>query len=103
GRDESLLLLNEDSGPLLTELCFVFASFKLFPKDNVSALLDRFLKVSDLSGHLPKAYLSGEDLINLGVSPSAQMGDLLKQSYMAQIKGEITSKDQALSWVKGRL
>lgn len=102
-RDEGLLLLNEESGPLLTELCFVFADLGLFPKNATGELIDRFLSIADSNGHLPKAYLSGDDMLKAGVRPSPQMGELLKLSYMAQIKGEIKSKDEALAWVIAKL
>lgn len=49
---------------------------------------------------LPQAFLSGGDLLALGVSAGPQMGSLLKELYDKQLEGKIASRDDALEIVK---
>lgn len=45
--------------------------------------------------NMPKAFLMGNDLINLGYKPSAQFGIVLEKIYQLQLNGEISSKKEA--------
>jgi tRNA nucleotidyltransferase (CCA-adding enzyme) len=49
---------------------------------------------------IPEPFLSGRDLIEIGLAPGAQMGDLLRELHNLQIEGEITSRAEALEWIK---
>ncbi|SFV90371.1 tRNA nucleotidyltransferase [hydrothermal vent metagenome] len=51
--------------------------------------------------HSPvKPLLQGRDLIALGLVPSPQFGAILQRVYEAQMDGKITTKEEALSFVK---
>ena len=52
----------------------------------------------------PPPLLSGHDLMQtLGVAPGPQLGALLEGLLEAQAAGEITTREEALAWVKKRL
>lgn len=46
----------------------------------------------------PMAYLTGKMLMDLGVKPGKQMGELIKKSFELQLDGEITDETSAKSW-----
>ncbi len=51
-------------------------------------------------GVCPEPWVSGDDLIALGRKPGPVFRRLLDQVYDAQLEGRLTSKDQALDWLK---
>lgn len=51
----------------------------------------------------PTAYLTGKMLMDLGVKPGKQMGELIKKSFELQLDGEIADADAAQSWARERL
>jgi poly(A) polymerase len=59
--------------------------------------------IRDLSAHLrreeisPEPLLTGEDLIGIGLTPSALFTTILDSIYDAQLDGKLTNKDEALS------
>ena len=48
----------------------------------------------------PKPILMGRDLIDTGLKPSQNFGDMLKRAYEAQLDGEFSDKAGALEWMK---
>lgn len=46
-----------------------------------------------------KAFLKGRDLVALGLEPSPDFSKILDVSYDAQMRGEFSSKKEALSWL----
>ena len=48
-------------------------------------------------------FLSGKDLIALGISPGRGMGSMLKQLKQLQSSGKILSRDEALEYVRQQL
>lgn len=48
----------------------------------------------------PVSYLTGKMLMDLGVKPGKQMGELIKKSFELQLDGEIADEAAALSWAK---
>ena len=70
--------------------------------DNYHFLLEKkeALKEEELK---PKAWLSGNDLIALGMVPGPAMKPLLEEAYLLQLENRFESKEQALHWVKDRL
>jgi len=46
----------------------------------------------------PIAYLTGKMLMDMGVKPGKQMGELIKQSFELQLDGEIANAEQAAAW-----
>lgn len=51
----------------------------------------------------PAAYLTGKMLMDLGVKPGKEMGELIKKSFELQLDGEITDADTAIVWARGQL
>ncbi len=51
----------------------------------------------------PQAFLTGKMLMDLGVKPGKQMGEIIKKSFELQLDGEITGADDALRWAKSML
>ncbi|MCQ2097711.1 MAG: CCA tRNA nucleotidyltransferase [Fibrobacter sp.] len=51
----------------------------------------------------PVAYLTGKMLMDLGVKPGKQMGDLIKQSFELQLDGKILNASDAMGWARGAL
>ncbi len=51
----------------------------------------------------PQMWVKGKDLMALGLTPSPEWGDLLKEAYRLQVEGEFNEAREALSWVKSQL
>jgi tRNA nucleotidyltransferase/poly(A) polymerase len=49
---------------------------------------------------LPERWISGQDLIELGVPPGPRIGELIKQAYDAQLEGRFANREQLLNWLK---
>jgi len=48
----------------------------------------------------PKPFLTGRDLLALGLRPGPLMGEILEGLYEQQLEGAVTSKEEALRWVR---
>ena len=48
----------------------------------------------------PEPLVRGDDLIAMGLSPGPIFAEILRQVEDAQLGGELTSRDQALEWVR---
>jgi len=48
----------------------------------------------------PKPLLDGHELIHLGAVPGPALGQLAQEMYIAQLEGQLTTKQQAKQWVK---
>ena len=46
----------------------------------------------------PQPYLTGKMLMELGVKPGKQMGEIIKQSFELQLDGKITNAEEAIAW-----
>lgn len=51
----------------------------------------------------PKALINGQDLLNIGYKQGPEVGKKLQELYQAQLDGKITSKEQGLQMLKGRV
>ncbi|MEE9368305.1 MAG: CCA tRNA nucleotidyltransferase [Pontiella sp.] len=49
---------------------------------------------------LPKPWISGHDLIALGIKEGSMMGKILKEAYNAQIEDHFASREALMAWVK---
>ncbi len=49
---------------------------------------------------IPPPLISGDDLIALGLRPGPKVGEILEAVETRQLEGELTSRDQALEWLK---
>ena len=57
----------------------------------------------DLLDIAPQPYLTGKMLMELGVKPGKQMGEIIKQSFELQLDGKIKNVDDAVAWARERL
>jgi len=48
----------------------------------------------------PKPLLNGHDLLSLGLSPGPLLGQLLEELWELQLEGTLTTREEALLWVK---
>lgn len=72
------------------------------PTPDIMALVQRYLNPEDPVAH-PQALISGRDLVQgLALKPGPQIGELLEAVQLAQAEGLITTRDQALAWVKAQ-
>ena len=55
---------------------------------------------NDLLEAAPQPYLTGKMLMDLGVKPGKQMGEIIKKSFELQLDGKITNAEEALEWAK---
>ncbi|MDR1493210.1 MAG: HD domain-containing protein [Planctomycetaceae bacterium] len=51
----------------------------------------------------PQPLLLGRDLIELGVEPGPEMGEILRETFEAQLDGEFLRRDDAVNWLKNRV
>jgi tRNA nucleotidyltransferase (CCA-adding enzyme) len=55
----------------------------------------------DLLEAAPQPYLTGKMLMDLGVKPGKQMGEIIKESFELQLDGKITTAEEAVGWARG--
>jgi poly(A) polymerase len=51
-------------------------------------------------GVAPERFVTGDDLIRLGVPAGPRIGDLLEAVYDEQLEGRVRSKDEGMAWVR---
>ena len=57
----------------------------------------------DLLEAAPQPYLTGKLLMDLGVKPGKQMGEIIKESFELQLDGKIKCAEVAVEWARSRL
>lgn len=67
--------------------------------DNYDFLLDEIRQMRSEPA-LPAPWVTGKDLIALGVRPGPRLGALLRQGYDAQLEGRFETRDALLDWLK---
>ena len=70
--------------------------------DNFIYLQDQ-LQAFERKPELKESFINGDDLITLGQLPGPDFGHLLKKARDRQLEGEITSRTQALGWLKAQV
>ena len=70
---------------------------------NLAIYLQDQLEAFDRKPELKESYINGDDLISLGLLPGPDFGRLLKEARDRQLEGEITSRIQALGWLKAQV
>ncbi|MFA7659552.1 MAG: HD domain-containing protein [Candidatus Gastranaerophilaceae bacterium] len=69
--------------------------------NNLKSLLDFYLNIRDSLKPLPKL-LSGEEVMDLlNMKPSKELGNVIKSLKEAQLSGDVTTKKDAIKFVKG--
>ncbi len=74
-------------------------------KEGLAALGRLRRRIRDLGGIdvKPKPLLNGHDLMHLGAVPGPALGQLAEELYIAQLEGEVQTKDQAEQWARAWL
>ena len=52
---------------------------------------------------LPKPWLSGRDLIEIGMPPGPPMGRWLKLAYDAQLENRFPDRDALFAWLRSEI
>lgn len=52
-------------------------------------------------GVAPEPWITGDDLLGLGIQAGPKIGDLLEAVYDEQLEGRVKSREAGLDWVKG--
>ncbi len=52
---------------------------------------------------IPEPFINGRDLIDLGHPPGPDMGVILREAQDLQLEGSLTSRDEAMTWLKERI
>lgn len=124
-QSRQLQFLMENRGRLLEEL--TLADFKILLAsgyfENLFKLQSAIVKAEDKSPELPellravrkraddlagseiepKPLLDGNELLDLGVAPGPDVGRAARKMYYLQLNEELTTKQQAIDWLKGFL
>ncbi len=71
-------------------------------RDNIAPLIKLRQRIKALGDTelKPRPLLNGHDLIRLGVVPGPVLGQLAEEMYIAQLEGQLQTKDQAEQWVQ---
>lgn len=67
---------------------------------NLNRLLDFYLSVRDKLEPLPKLLSGNEVMEILKIQPSPKLGEILNALHDAQINGDVTTKDEALNFIR---
>ena len=94
--EEALELFNQEDGPLLMEF------LEIMNFQNLETIITRYQSLMEKNGKLPSCFLTGEDLKNMGLTPGAEFKEILKECLYLQWRKDITSYEEALSWLKKR-
>jgi poly(A) polymerase len=90
------------SGPYFEDLYLLQKAIQKSAGKSISHLLAIRKRVNALAGIelKPKPLLNGYELIELGAKPGPQVGVVSKELYIAQLSEKISTKTQAVKWVK---
>ncbi len=72
----------------------------LFDERRLNKWIADYLEVADGEGQLPKPFITGEDLVAMGIKPGQEMGALIKALFDAQLEARVRSRPEALSELK---
>lgn len=73
------------------------------PEALILPLVERYLTPNDPVAH-PQPLVTGKDLVQgLALKPGPKIGELLEAVHLAQAEGLVSSREEALEWVKRRL
>jgi tRNA nucleotidyltransferase (CCA-adding enzyme) len=101
---QNLLEKNLKEGPvigkILKEAYSKQIDGKFSTKDEATKWLKRNFRSLCITAGGPQPLIDGEDLKTLGIPKGEIYGKILSKCYDKQIKGDITTKEEALSWSK---
>lgn len=98
--EDRLRLFGQEEGPYLIRLMAVDLMSKGEPLDTLESWVDEYKQVADLNGRLPKALISGRELMAMGIKSGPQIGDILYEVYSQQLLGKIHTPEQAMAFVR---
>ena len=99
-----------DDAPGLRRLAVKLGGLKLLcllvkcapaASDASGSFADKLLSAASNLGLVeaaPQPYLTGKMLMDLGVKPGKQMGEIIKRSFELQLDGKIASAEDAVAW-----
>ena len=97
-----------DDAPALRRLAVKLGGLKLLcllvkclPPEYNGGIADKLIGAArclNLLDSAPQPYLMGKMLLDMGVKPGKQMGDIIKQSFELQLDGIINSVEDAIAW-----
>ncbi len=67
--------------------------------DNYQFLLDKQQEFAN-QPLIPEPLVRGDDLIALGLQPSPEFGKILESVQSMQLEGELTTREQALAYIR---
>lgn len=85
----------EWSADVVTMACGALAP----DQSRLNGWVQEFMNVAGPDGNLPEPLINGQDLIERGIPPGAEMGRLLKVAFEAQLEGRVRKKDEALAFI----
>lgn len=84
----------------IIELSILASEYEVNGFAKIAGWVEDYLKVCDQNGQLPKNFIKGDDLLNLGYRPGPAIGRVLEECYLLQLEGEINSIEQAVQMAK---
>ena len=66
----------------------------------LNSLLEFYLSAKESLKPLPKLLDGNEVMQILGLSPSPKLGQIMNELHEAQVSGDVTTKDDAISFIK---
>lgn len=84
----------------LLRLCYARNIQLGLANDNLEQLTEQIAELGD-QDISPEPLLNGNDLIAMGIKPGPELGAIFDWVYLAQLEGEIVSKEQAEEMVRG--
>lgn len=93
------------SEPYFEDLYSLQKAIQKVGSKSISALAAVLKRAKVLAGKelRPKPLLNGHEIIHLGAAAGPQVGLVSKELYIEQLSERITTKQEAISWVKNRL
>lgn len=76
------------------------AALTLLRAENRAATIEHEAAPLLAEGVAPEPWVTGEDLIGMGLEPGPDFGRWLDDVYDAQLDGRVTDRDTALAWVR---
>jgi len=71
----------------------------LYKIKNIKNKAELISKKLDIMRNMPLPFVGGKELISLGFKPSVEFKSILNRVYQLQLDGEITSKNDAISYL----
>jgi len=101
-RSERVRILGAEDSALVLEMSEAEAEAAK-NSNMLEGWIAEYLKICDKQGNLPKAFLTGEELLKLGFKAGPLLGKVLEEAYSLQLEGEISSQMQAVQFAQKRL